>query len=240
MKNGALQIDEVAMSAGFSTRIVGSGKQSNVESSIIRWDNGTQDDSKKGAKDLEKEQLSTTQSAPTSLASDDSVSKAKRHNNSGILSAKDTTNDATKSAKAVSNPWLSKQSKSPSNENSSPSTKPSKKRKVDVIDTSIKDSKQLVNSDKSLDEQKAQYNMVQSAFAGDDVEEQFKAEKEALIDGDSSQKKAPTLAGWGSWAGNGAPTEKSFSRRKNKKTKRKRGLLKLLQKQNEMQERTKG
>ena len=68
----------------------------------------------------------------------------------------------------------------------------------------------------------------------------LKQKKKALVDGDSSQKKAPTLAGWGSWAGNGAPTEKSFSRRKNKKTKRKRELLKLLQKQNEMQERTKG
>ena len=182
MKNGALQIDEVAMSAGFSTRIVDSGKSSNVESSIIRWDNGTQDDSKEGAFNLEEEHISTTKSAPTSLANDDSLSKSKRHSSSEIVSSKDTTNNATKSAKAVSNPWLSKESKSPSNENSSPSTKPSKKRKVDVIDTSIKDSKQLVNSDKSLDEQKAQYNMVQSAFAGDDVEKQLEAEKVWLME----------------------------------------------------------
>ena len=222
MKNGALQIDEVAMSAGFSTRIVDSGKSSNVESSIIRWDNGTQDDSKEGAFNLEEEHISTTKSAPTSLANDDSLSKSKRHSSSEIVSSKDTTNNATKSAKAVSNPWLSKESKSPSNENSSASTKSPKKRKVGVIDTSIKEAKQLVNSDKSLDEQKAQYNMIQSAFAGDDVEKQFEAEKKSLVDGDSSQKKAPTLAGWGSWAGNGAPTEKSFSRRKNKKMQKKK------------------
>ena len=82
--------------------------------------------------------------------------------------------------------------------------------------------------------------MVQSAFAGDDVEEQFKAEKEALIDGDSSPEKAPTLAGWGKLGWKWGSTEKSFSRRKNKKNQKKRRAAEVAAKAKRDAEKDKG
>ena len=75
--------------------------------------------------------------------------------------------------------------------------------------------------------------MIQNAFAGDNVEEQFNKEKQALIDQDSTEKKVPTLAGWGSWTGKGAPVQKQIVVRvKNLINKREKKLWQL--KQNEI------
>ena len=57
-----------------------------------------------------------------------------------------------------------------------------------MLNTDIK-AGTLVNNNISSKELKDQQNMIQNAFAGDNVEEQFNAEKQRLVDEDSTEKR---------------------------------------------------
>lgn len=53
-----------------------------------------------------------------------------------------------------------------------------------------------------------QQDLVKAAFAGDDVVNEFNAEKQAEIDEDKDQEVDETLPGWGSWSNEKAPIQK--------------------------------
>ncbi|KAJ9111641.1 hypothetical protein QFC19_000998 [Naganishia cerealis] len=54
-----------------------------------------------------------------------------------------------------------------------------------------------------------QRDLVAQAFAGDNVIEDFAAEKQRMIDADAPKEEDTTLAGWGSWGGKGVKKHKN-------------------------------
>ncbi len=238
MKNGSFQVDKVAISAGFSTRLADtntSNSKTNIKSSIVRWDAGDwsnnnnnnndddddDDDGKNKNINNTKDSTNTNTKNKLSNTYNDNSSK-----NNTTVKKKMTTTTTTDT---VNNPWLSKADKSSAKNNedeeedlgNKKNKSKNKNKRNAVLNTDIK-AGTLVNNDKSSEEIKNQQSMIQNAFAGDNVEEQFNKEKQALIDEDSTEKKVPTLAGWGSWTGKGAPVQKTNRRKSKKFNKQKR------------------
>lgn len=135
--------------------------------------------------------------------------------------------EATTNGAPVENPWLSipvsKQSKKKAPENRI--EKIQKKRKLDDLDSearvNIETSVEAVNeklkaATNHVDDEDApsmtygrgkiafkQIELINRAFAGDDLEADFMAEKAAAVAEDAPKEEDLTLPGWGSWAGQG-------------------------------------
>jgi len=233
MKNGSFQVDKVAISSGFSTRLADSKQNNTTKSSIVRWDagdwgnNDTRDGQNKARDASSNIATKLNEEANNTIGKNKLVNVYEDETDNGKPNKKKHSSRGNNhDDEKTSNPWLSKTDESPTNDSEteaknykSKSEKTSKKKHNNVmLNTDIK-AGTLVNNNISSEELKDQQNMIQNAFAGDNVEEQFSAEKQRLIDEDSTEKKVPTLAGWGSWTGKGAPTQK-MNRRHSKKFKK--------------------
>ena len=93
---------------------------------------------------------------------------------------------------------------------------------VDVaaaVDTLEREDAVVRTSNGAADDEAQQREIVQAAFAGAGVEEEFQKEKAAIIERevDAQTKEEPDMVGWGSWAGEGVVVSKRAAQKKKRK-----------------------
>eukprot|EP00505_MAST-04D_sp_SCG-Rhode-Island_P004092 Stramenopile-MAST_4_protein_4092 len=214
LKQGTFQLDKVAVSGGFTTKMVGAAGDSNANTvtSTVRWDEinlglkplqpGIKMEGKVDSSDGDS---GTNAEGPAEVQEDADAPTTPS-------TKKALTNNAPSGG---SNPWLL-----PNKQVAKVSKKEGKRAQVAELDTTAVARGSKTSTD-ALDDDR-QKTMVRLAFAGDDVEAQFAKEKAAAAEEKEGGKKAvPAMAGWGSWAGSGAPISKPRRPTKGKKWKEK-------------------
>ena len=213
LKKGTFQVGKVAISSGFSTKIVGSrerkGKDGNTVSSVISWDEGNlkRNPAKLVEAELKSDDASEANGAVESNEAETGKGNGKPRQRS-IQKSKETSKGKEE------NPWLAKPNKSVGTKKGKGSSKEPVELDTAVLDTGSK----TITEENENAEQKA---IVQLAFAGDNVEEQFEKEKAAEVEESTGKPEEKVMSGWGSWAGMGAPAKKKWASKKYNKKKKK-------------------
>ena len=206
--------------------------------SLAQEESENEDENQSGDSDGEEVQEEEEIKKPTFTAGNDEEESSEKEeetlqDNPWINSTSNEKSSAKKSPKeSVSNPWIVSEGKT---KNSKEETTKSKKKNKKEEKVTISNQEDLFKEASKNDEQKGSFDLldssnykqkelVESAFAVDDVAEEFETEREQVLNGDKKEDQdEQTLPGWGSWVGEGVvnrkrktPSKKEFGPQKDK------------------------
>ncbi|CCH45378.1 U3 small nucleolar RNA-associated protein [Wickerhamomyces ciferrii] len=166
---------------------------------------------KKKTEDEANKEVDEDESNPWLTSNDSNVQKSRK--------IRVTDKDSSKLEKNASK--LNKQRKRKANEIEEPEQIIDMNQTLKVVDPHGEDSDHSDNDDDSNIHMFKQQDLIKQAFAGDDVVQEFEAEKKQVMKDEGDQIEDLTLPGWGDWAGGKTKNKKQ---KKNKIVKKTKGI----------------